>query len=103
MTSVIEVDNATELQNLIETNQTTVINFGAKSWCVPCQRFAPHFEKAAEKSDATFVAVDIDKAPWAVVRFGIQGVPTVKLYRDGEFVDDLNARTVVALLAALQF
>jgi hypothetical protein len=37
-----------------------------------------------------------------MVRFGVQGVPTVMLYRDGEYVKNLQERTVIKLLAEIQ-
>jgi thioredoxin-like negative regulator of GroEL len=84
--------------NLVSTAPDAVVDFTAPSWCRPCQQFAPHFDKAAETSDATFIAVDVDKAPWAMQDFGVRGVPTVARFQNGERVDDLKARTVVALL-----
>lgn len=90
------------LNNILSSHPEVVIDFTGISWCVPCQRFAPHYERAAEQSEAKFVAVDIDEAPWAVLEYGIQSVPTVKLYRHGEFDKDLKARTVIKLLAEIQ-
>lgn len=90
-----------ELKSAIATNSVVVVDFQALSWCVPCRRFAPHFEAAAEVYDATFVTCDIDKVPDAVVEYGIQSVPTVKLYRDGEFVGNLQSRTSIRLLGEI--
>lgn len=102
MSDVLWVEDAGQLQDLIDTEKEVVVDFTAPSWCRPCQQFAPHFDAAAEKSDATFVAVDVDKADWAMVDYGVRGVPTVKLFRDGEFVADLAKtpadRTVIKLL-----
>lgn len=102
MSEVNWITDEADLYAIIAHNPTVVIDFTAPSWCVPCQRFAPHFDKAASSTDdVTFVAVDIDKAPWAVVRFGVQGVPTVMLYRNGEYVKNLQERTVIKLLAEI--
>lgn len=99
MSEVIWVESRSEFLDLLNTNDSVVVDFTAPAWCRPCQQFAPHFDSAAEKSDATFVAVDVDKAEWAMVDYGVRGVPTVKLFRSGEFVKDLSGRTVIKLLA----
>ena len=55
-----------------------VIDFNA-TWCGPCRKFAPHFDKVAEKysSKAKFVRVDVDKLPQLAAMYGVQGIPTV--------------------------
>jgi thioredoxin-like negative regulator of GroEL len=101
LSDVLWVDDVTELQDLIDSAHEVVVDFTAPSWCRPCQQFAPHFDKAAEKSDATFVAVDVDKAPWAMADYGVRGVPTVMLYQNGEYVKNLQERSVIKLLAEI--
>lgn len=103
MTDVIWVEDEQQLDDIINAAENVVIDFTAPSWCQPCKKFAPHFDAAATKAaddglDTVFVAVDVDKAPWAMQGYGVRGVPTVKHYHDGDFVSDLKARTVVALL-----
>lgn len=58
-------------------------------------------EAAKRRPETNFVYVDIDKAPWAVVDFGIQSVPQVLLYRHGTYVTHLSGRTVVQILSEL--
>ena len=102
MSEVNWITDEDDLDAIIADNPTVVIDFTAPSWCVPCQRFAPHFDKAAKAADGvTFVAVDVDKAPWAMVKFGVQGVPTVMLYKYGEYAKNLQERTVVKLLSEI--
>lgn len=102
MSDVVWVEDASEFQRILDSNQEVVVDFSAPAWCIPCQRFAPHFDAASTKSDAKFVAVDVDKAEWAMVDYGVRGVPTVKLFRNGQFVTDLakspQDRTVIKLL-----
>jgi len=101
LTNVKEVDVQEELQSAIESYDTVVVDFAAPAWCRPCQQFSPHYDVASTRSDAVFIAVDVDKAPWAMEEFGIQSVPTVKLFKSGEFVKNLEARTVITLLAEI--
>lgn len=96
MSNVLEVVAHDEFLNLLGGDSDVVVKFWA-TWCGPCRALAPHFETAAENCDAIFVAVDVDKAPWATLEYGVRGVPAVKLFRDGESVD-LKARTAVPML-----
>lgn len=61
----------------------TLIDFWA-GWCVPCQRFAPIFEKASEVfEDVTFAKVDTEDQQQLAMRYGITSIPTLVAYRDG--------------------
>ncbi len=80
--------NKTDLDDAIE-NGAVVVLFTAPSWCVPCQRFEPHFERATqtaadEKLPVKFFRVDIDTNSWAMVDYTVQSVPTAYLIVDGE-------------------
>lgn len=97
MSDVLDVESHEEFLDLVATHTEVVVKFWA-TWCGPCKQLAPHFEAAAENCSAPFVAVDVDKAPWATVVYGVRGVPAVKLFRDGEFHTDLKSRKAVALL-----
>ena len=98
MSDVIYISDKDELEKVLSDNPEVVVKFTAPSWCGPCRQFAPHFETASEKSDALFVSVDLDEAPWAGEAFGFRTVPTVMLYRDGNYVKNLQERTVIRLL-----
>lgn len=67
---------------------TTLVDFWA-DWCAPCKALAPIIEEMAEKYPGKLkvAKVDIDQNPNIPVRFGIRGIPTVMLFRDGQQVD----------------
>lgn len=101
LADVLEITDAGELRDLIDSEPRVVVKFTAPAWCQPCIQFAPHFKTAAAKSDATFVAVDVDNAHWAMVDYGVRGVPTVVLFENGVRVRDLKERTALKLLSEL--
>jgi thioredoxin 1 len=98
LSDVVEVNSKQEFDKILATEDEVVLKFWA-TWCGPCRQLAPHYETLAEKaSGLKFVEVDVDKVPDLAVEYGVLGVPTVKLFRGGEFASDLKGRTVVSLL-----
>lgn len=62
---------------------TVLIDFWA-GWCVPCQRFAPIFDKASEAHpEVTFAKVDTEDQQLLAQRYGVTSIPTLVAYRDG--------------------
>lgn len=70
-----------------------VVDFFA-TWCGPCKMVAPVLEDLeSEMTDIKFVKVDVDESPSVASTYGIQSIPTLKVFKDGKAVD-----TVVGFL-----
>lgn len=96
LSNLIEASNLGALNEVLEQNETVMVEFGA-TWCGPCRQFLPHFEDFSDKrTDVTCVKVDIETDDFSL-KYGIQSVPQVWLFKNGEKVADISGRTVVQL------
>jgi putative thioredoxin len=76
-----------------------VVDFWA-AWCGPCRALGPAIEQEVEKRAGRleFVKLNVDAEPVIAGRYGIQSIPTVAVFRDGEpvtgFVGAYPAATI---------
>ena len=72
-------------EQVLQSEKPVIVDFWAE-WCGPCHAIAPVLERIAEEraDELTLVKVNIDEEQGLAMRYGIQSIPTVVLFKDGE-------------------
>ena len=71
--------------DVLKSDKLVLVDFWAE-WCGPCKMIAPHLEAlAAELGDQLeVIKVNIDDNPLTPTRYGVRGIPTLMLFKNGE-------------------
>jgi putative thioredoxin len=87
---VVEATDQNFLETVIEESKTrpVVVDLWA-SWCGPCRTLGPILEKVAGERGGSFLLakLDVDANPYTAGQFGVQSIPTVVAFRDGQPID----------------
>lgn len=84
---MIEHVNSKECENKIKNNELVIVDFYA-TWCGPCQMIAKELEKLQEEYN--ILKVDIDENRDFAIDEGIEVVPTIFIYKNGEKVKEME-------------
>ena len=90
-TNVVILSEANFQNEVIAAPQPVLVDFWAP-WCGPCRTIGPIVNELAKDFDgrAKVAKVNVDDAPALAQRFGIQGIPTLLIFRDGRVVDQVT-------------
>ncbi|WP_459193926.1 thioredoxin [Halosimplex sp. J119] len=78
----VHVDGQDHFEEVV-ADGVVLVDFYA-DWCGPCKMLEPIVEDLAETTDATVAKVDVDAHQGLAREYGVQGVPTMFLFVDGE-------------------
>ncbi|HLY29494.1 MAG TPA: thioredoxin [Ktedonobacterales bacterium] len=86
----IEVTDQSFKKDVLDAELPVIVDFWA-AWCGPCRAMAPAFESLAEeyKGKVIFAKMDTDANMETPSRYGIQGIPTLILFKGGKPVEEL--------------
>jgi thioredoxin 1 len=81
---IVHTTDATFTQDVLKSEKPVLLDFWAE-WCGPCKMIAPILDEiASEYRDRIKVAkINIDENPQTPPKFGIRGIPTLILFKNG--------------------
>ena len=81
----METSEKRSFREIIQGNRPVLVDFSAE-WCGPCKMMPPILKEVKDKMGEriTILKLDIDRNPAVASAYGIQSVPTLIVFRDGE-------------------
>jgi thioredoxin 1 len=85
MSTIISVTDDSFETEVIAATTPVLVDFWAE-WCNPCKAIAPILQDLSQKytGKLKIVKLDVDSNPATPPKFGVRGIPTLILYKDGQ-------------------
>lgn len=86
--SSVKVSDAEFETEVLKADQPVIVDFWAE-WCGPCKAMGPLVDELAGElaGKAKVVKVNIDESPNAPTKYGVRGIPTLMVFKDGQLTD----------------
>ena len=86
--STFPTSNDTFNDDISSSDILTLVDFWAE-WCGPCKQIGPILEEISEaKPDKLNIfKLNVDENPQTPQKFGVRGIPTLMLFKDGKLLD----------------
>ena len=83
--AVGKVSDTTFESEVLKATSPVVVDFCAE-WCGPCRMIAPALEEIAGSLDGKvkIVKLNVDENPKTAAKYGIQSIPTLMIFKDGQ-------------------
>ena len=90
MEAAVEITDATFEAEVLHSPGLTIVDLWAE-WCLPCKNLAPILDQIAEeyRGKIKVTKLDVDANPAVPGLYGVTGIPTLLVFKGGEFVESI--------------
>ena len=83
--SLTQVTDSSFEADVLKAENVVLVDFWAE-WCAPCLQIAPALEELAKDMNGkvTVAKLNIDQNPSTPTKYGVRGIPTLMLFKDGQ-------------------
>jgi len=87
---VIQLSDDSFENEVLKSSTPVLVDFWA-SWCAPCKAISPVIDGLADEYDGKVKVgkLNVDENPATPGQFGVRGIPTLILFKDGQVVDQV--------------
>src|SRR4051812_13322328 len=84
MSSTVKVTDDSFDQDVLKASGAVLVDFWAE-WCGPCKMIAPALDEVADEFEGklTVAKINIDENPQTPNKYGVRGIPTLMIFKDG--------------------
>ena len=99
---ILTITDTTFEADVIKSDKPVLVDFWA-TWCAPCKAIAPTLDAIADEYDGQIAVgkVNVDDSPATPGKYGVRGIPTIILFKDGKVVDQVVGAVPKSQLEAL--
>ena len=83
--AIVHISDDTFEEEVVKSTTPVMVDYWAE-WCGPCKMIAPILEEVADEytDKLKVVKLNVDDNPVTPPKFGIRGIPTLMIFKDGE-------------------
>ena len=86
--SIINITDKEFETEVMQSNVPVLVDFWAE-WCGPCKQIGPMLEEIASENESMIkiLKLNIDENPKTPQKYGVRGIPTLMLFKNGNLID----------------